>query len=683
MSMLVFSISSSFGQNFDFNVEGAAGSHAVTPGSILHQEPNVNVAYNMLVEGVFCEGEEVSITNLSTGTYYQNQTHQLDAQTEWDVYWGKRASGNSNSGVVYVNYNPYLPQGLNLGTLLSTTVLDDQAWPNSSDLTFNLPINGGADMTYIGPNGNTTMSTAYEYSPSDPTVQAIIGTAIAQSGSSLNPNDLRVYTLFIAPNNAPFFGLAHGVSVFCKPHIRLTFVVKKAPEGLNESYTLCPGEEMQHPFDPSTIIYADDIGNGTQTYTGLATSGAGCPANYSFTVTVNEPLNELLNTDFLCSNDLPFTFSPDPNGTSEAYAIWVDGGLVYDYNYGPLNPSPGVTVDPGTEEISIVASGTYHITFQYMVDNDPNNLCKKEYVLIVERSPLVDLGEDIILCSNTPMPTLSAGSNNAQCTYQWFREVSIGQWAVPIWVVLPVISSTYMVPIPGKYMVTVTSPWGCENSDIINVIMSPSANPDPSFHMQENDINSSYYELTVTPETIPGLHFWYVNNAAPNGQNTFSWSTFNTFNMPYDYFHTVRHYVRQFPCNEWRWTEKISWMESDSKSGREKSMGEGPFSEVFTATDEEIEALISGIENQTAYLTEDKVRVYPNPTDGRVKLTLAENCEYSDIVVLNNIGQKVRVVHAKAQKLSYDLDLSDQSEGVYFIRVNSKSNSIMKKLVIR
>ncbi len=75
-------------------------------------------------------------------------------------------------------------------------------------------------------------------------------------------------------------------------------------------------------------------------------------------------------------------------------------------------------------------------------------------------------------------------------------------------------------------MVTVTSPGGCENSDIINVIMSPSANPDPSFHMQENDINPSYYELTVTPETIPGLHFWYVNNAAPNGQNTFSWSTF-------------------------------------------------------------------------------------------------------------------------------------------------------------
>ena len=466
--------------------------------------------------------------------------------------------------------------------------------------------------------------------------------------------------------------------------------IGETPETIND-HSICPNASVDLGLNPSYVYSNWNPSNPelispstTTNYTVDVLTTSNCAGSLidNFTVTVNEPLNELLNTDFLCSNDLPFTFSPYPNGTGEAYAIWVDGGLVYDYNYGLLNPSPGVTVDPGTEEISIVASGTYNITFQYMVDNDPNNLCEKEYVLIVERSPLVNLGEDIILCSNTPMPTLSAGSNNAQFTYQWFREVSIGQWAAPIWLVLPVGSSTYTVPGPGKYMVTVTSPGGCENSDIINVTMSPSANPDPSFHIQENDINPAYYELNVTPETIPGLHFWYVNNAAPNGQNTFSWSTFNTFNMPYDYFHTVRHYVRQFPCNEWRWTEKISWMESDSKSGREKSMDEGPFSEVFTATDEEIEALIASIENEATLLTKDDVKVYPNPTNGLVQVRLSEKNECSEIIVLNNFGQKVRVILTDAQYFSYDVDLSDQPKGIYFIKFNSRLNSVIKKLVI-
>lgn len=464
--------------------------------------------------------------------------------------------------------------------------------------------------------------------------------------------------------------------------------IGETPETIND-HSICPNAHVDLGLNPSYEYSNWNPSNPelvspstTTNYTVDVVTTSNCAGSLTdnFTVTVNEPLNELLNTDFLCSNDLPFTFSPYTSSTAEAYAIWVDGGLVYDFNVGLLNPSSGVTVDPVTDEISIVASGTYNITFQYMVDNDLNNLCRKEYVLTVERSPKVNLGNDIILCSNTPMPTLSAGSNNAQYTYQWSKEVVLfggpGQAPATIWFFLGVFSSTYTVPGPGKYMVTVTSPGGCENSEIINVRMSPSANPDPSFHIQENDINPSYYELNVTPETIPGLHFWYVN------QNTFSWSTFNTFNMPYDYFHTVRHYIKQFPCNEWRWTQKISWMESDSKSGREKSMDEGPFSEVFTATDEEIEALIASIENEATLLTKDDVKVYPNPTNGLVQVRLSEKNECSEIIVLNNFGQKVRVILTDAQYFSYDLDLSDQPKGIYFIKFNSRLNSVIKKLVI-
>jgi PKD repeat protein len=76
---------------------------------------------------------------------------------------------------------------------------------------------------------------------------------------------------------------------------------------------------------------------------------------------------------------------------------------------------------------------------------------------------------------------------------------------------------------------------------------------------------------------------------------------------------------------------------------------------------------------------------YPNPTKGltTVALTLDQKVQ-GHLELVNNLGQTVRTVHdGMLSQQNFTLDLSNQSGGIYFLRLETKQGTAVKKIVVQ
>ena len=82
---------------------------------------------------------------------------------------------------------------------------------------------------------------------------------------------------------------------------------------------------------------------------------------------------------------------------------------------------------------------------------------------------------------------------------------------------------------------------------------------------------------------------------------------------------------------------------------------------------------------------ENLFKLMPNPTSGKVILSLNLN-NYSEvqIAVYNNLGKKIIVIAPNQVKSqSFELDLSNYSSGVYFVKISVNSQVITKSIVLK
>jgi len=75
----------------------------------------------------------------------------------------------------------------------------------------------------------------------------------------------------------------------------------------------------------------------------------------------------------------------------------------------------------------------------------------------------------------------------------------------------------------------------------------------------------------------------------------------------------------------------------------------------------------------------DKITIYPNPTNGLVRLSFSESSFGQLLTVTNALGQvlETKVITSK----SFEMDLSNYPKGVYFFRVNSHSGVVLEKII--
>jgi M6 family metalloprotease-like protein len=88
-----------------------------------------------------------------------------------------------------------------------------------------------------------------------------------------------------------------------------------------------------------------------------------------------------------------------------------------------------------------------------------------------------------------------------------------------------------------------------------------------------------------------------------------------------------------------------------------------------------------GIENQTVK-GKSLFSIFPNPGKGLFTLSIENPDENCNLEIYNAQGQLIRQISANASKSELLIDLSNQSKGIYFVRITGKSVSEMKKLIL-
>lgn len=76
------------------------------------------------------------------------------------------------------------------------------------------------------------------------------------------------------------------------------------------------------------------------------------------------------------------------------------------------------------------------------------------------------------------------------------------------------------------------------------------------------------------------------------------------------------------------------------------------------------------------------VRIYPNPTTGIVNIETGKGTgTKTEITVINSLGAEI--YHRKnVDAAQFQIDLSNQVNGIYFLMINSNGQKTFKKIVI-
>ena len=95
-------------------------------------------------------------------------------------------------------------------------------------------------------------------------------------------------------------------------------------------------------------------------------------------------------------------------------------------------------------------------------------------------------------------------------------------------------------------------------------------------------------------------------------------------------------------------------------------------------------AFEGGRTTQEDIALEDLLTVAPNPTNGEININvnLPEN-EEINVAVYNTMGQQVVLVeNGKVSNSSYTVNLNNQANGIYYVKMSINGNIITKKVVL-
>lgn len=75
------------------------------------------------------------------------------------------------------------------------------------------------------------------------------------------------------------------------------------------------------------------------------------------------------------------------------------------------------------------------------------------------------------------------------------------------------------------------------------------------------------------------------------------------------------------------------------------------------------------------------LKVFPNPSSGRIKIVLEETIKQGILNIFNNLGQVV-ISEENLNGKQFDLDLSQQPKGLYFINISNGNNFWNQKIIV-
>ena len=244
----------------------------------------------------------------------------------------------------------------------------------------------------------------------------------------------------------------------CSANAAVTITVKPAPAiNVSPNTAICPGDATQlsgtsptgvYSWSPATGLSDPSIANptaspsATTTYTLSATGNNGCPGSGSVTVTVNPRAIVSLRSDTIICDRSSVLLSAT---TSQSNAVqWQPATGLSD----PFAQSPVATPH---------ATTTYTIT----AFNNDNCPASAAVTIAVKPSPVVDAGDDVVICQDGHTTLRATGAQ----TYTWTSSRPLFTTTGSSIVVAPLGST--------EYYVQGTIANGCTADDSVAVIIHP------------------------------------------------------------------------------------------------------------------------------------------------------------------------------------------------------------------
>ncbi len=84
----------------------------------------------------------------------------------------------------------------------------------------------------------------------------------------------------------------------------------------------------------------------------------------------------------------------------------------------------------------------------------------------------------------------------------------------------------------------------------------------------------------------------------------------------------------------------------------------------------------TAVASNISVLLNDDITIQPNPVKDLLVINTSNNIQFIDVVLYNNLGQRVKYFNT-----SYQLDVSDLEEGVYSAEINTKQGTTYKKII--
>lgn len=245
---------------------------------------------------------------------------------------------------------------------------------------------------------------------------------------------------------------------------------------------------------------------------------------------------------------------------------------------------------------------------------------------------------------------------------------------------------------------------------------------DPSFDLNIQTLGN-HYSVTATAPPLPsavGLgYFWAVEeldafgNAIPSASmiNPSIWWTGGTYNNFHQYccyeddYNSYGHFEfgKTYRITRGLWANCYSW-NSDSYTvylGR-RDNGE-VYQIIEPVSEEENEALIAKWEKAGSILQQPsasvpemnviantqkteapEVNIFPNPTNGQFSVLLDEQLAKTaqQIRIVNLFGQEIKSIDSQNME-RLEVDLSEQSRGVYYLQIITQELRITKNIILQ
>lgn len=102
---------------------------------------------------------------------------------------------------------------------------------------------------------------------------------------------------------------------------------------------------------------------------------------------------------------------------------------------------------------------------------------------------------------------------------------------------------------------------------------------------------------------------------------------------------------------------------------------------VYRYTPVQVTGLCAVASKINEILDQSAIKIFPNPNAGEFIIEQQVNTQKYTLEIFNTFGEKILTFEVKDQKI--EIDLSDQSNGIYFIKISSEAGNTVDKIIVQ